>query len=130
VDESGAAAAEYGPYHLILDSVGGEVLGNALGLLAPDGTCVSFGVSAASETTFDARRFFLTGGARLYGLIIFHELEKKPAGEGLDRLARLVAGGELEPRISVEEPWSRVGEVARRLMERGFTGKAVLRVVE
>ena len=44
VDEGGAAAGEYGPYHLILESVGGEVLGNALSMLAPEGTCVSFGV--------------------------------------------------------------------------------------
>ena len=42
VDESGAAAGEQGPYHLILESVGGEVLGNALSMLAPGGTCVSF----------------------------------------------------------------------------------------
>ncbi|TCJ13879.1 alcohol dehydrogenase [Rubrobacter taiwanensis] len=128
VDETGAAAAEYGPYHLILDSVGGEVLGNALGMLAPDGLCVAFGVSATPETTFDARRFFLTGGARLYGMIIFHELKKKPAGDGLARLVRLVAEGKLRPHISVEESWVRVGEVARSLMEREFTGKAVLRV--
>jgi NADPH:quinone reductase len=128
VDETGAAAARAGSYYLILDSVGGEVLGNALGMLEPNGTCVSFGVSASSETTFDARRFFLTGGARLYGMIIFHELERKPAAGGLARLARLVAEGNLEPLISVEESWTRVGEVAQRLMEREFTGKAVLRV--
>src|SRR5215203_7090720 len=30
VDESGRAAGEQGPYHLILESVGGEVLGNVL----------------------------------------------------------------------------------------------------
>jgi NADPH2:quinone reductase len=46
VDESGAAAREQGPYHLVLESVGGEVLGNALSMLAPGGTCVSFGTSA------------------------------------------------------------------------------------
>lgn len=126
VDETGAAAAQAGPYHLILDSIGGEVLGNVLGMLAPNGTCVNFGVSAASETTFDARRFFLTGGARLYGMIIFHELEREPAAGGLTRLAWLVAEGKLEPRISVKESWARVGEIAQLLMEREFTAKAVL----
>jgi NADPH:quinone reductase len=70
VDESGAAAGERGPYHLVLESVGGEVLGNALSMLAPGGTCVSFGSSASAE----------------------------------------------------------VGEIARRLIERGYTGKAILRV--
>jgi len=128
VDGSGAAAREQGPYHLVLESVGGEVLGNALSTLATGGTCVSFGVSAAAETTFDARTLYLTGGARLYGFILFHEVLAKPASGGLDRLARMVAQGGLRPRIEVEAPWTEVGEVAGRLIERGYTGKAVLRV--
>jgi NADPH:quinone reductase-like Zn-dependent oxidoreductase len=128
VDESGAAAREVGPFHLILESVGGEVLGNALSMLATGGTCVSFGVSAASETTFDARVFYLTGGTRLRGFILFHEVVARPAAGGLDRLARMVAEGRLKPRIEVQAPWTEVGEVAARLIERGYTGKAVLRV--
>jgi NADPH:quinone reductase-like Zn-dependent oxidoreductase len=128
VDGSGAAAGEHGPYHLILESVGGEVLGNALSMLATGGTCVSFGVSAAAEATFDARALYLTGGTRLYGFILFHEVLAKPAAGGLDRLARMVAGGALRPRIEVEAPWTEVGEVAARLIDRGYTGKAVLRV--
>lgn len=128
VDESGAAARELGPYHLILESVGGEVLGNALSMLAPGGTCVSFGVSAAPETTFDARALYLTGGARLYGFILFHEVLARPASSGLDRLARMVAEGRLKPRIEVRAPWTEVGEVATRLIDREYTGKAVLQV--
>ena len=128
VDESGAAARERGPYHLVLESVGGEVLGNVLSMLATGGTCVSFGVSSAAEATFDARAFYLTGGARLHGFILFHEVLARPASGGLDRLARMVAEGTLKPRIEVEAPWTEVGEVATRLIERGYTGKAVLRV--
>ena len=128
VDESGAAARDRGPYHLVLESVGGEVLGNALSMLAPGGTCVSFGTSASTEVEFDARTFYLTGGARLYGFILFHEVLAKPASGGLDRLARMVADGRLKPRIEVEAPWTEVGEIAGRLIERSYTGKAVLRV--
>jgi NADPH:quinone reductase len=128
VDESGAAAEEYGPYHLILDSVGGEVLGNVLPMLAPEGTCVSFGVSGGAEVTFDARELYLTGGARLYGFILFHEVVARPASAGLARLVNLVDEGLLKPSIQVEAPWTEVGEVAARLLDRGYTGKAVLRV--
>lgn len=128
VDAGGASARERGPYHLILESVGGEVLGNALSMLATGGTCVSFGVSAAAETKFDARNLYLTGGARLYGFILFHEVLARPAAGGLDRLARMVAEGTLEPRIEVETPWTDIGEVATRLIDRGYAGKAVLRV--
>ena len=128
VDEGGAAAGDLGPYHLILESVGGEVLGNALSMLAPEGTCVSFGTSASEEVTFDARDLYLTGGAKLYGFIIFYEILAQPASEGLARLVKLVDEGRLKPRIEVEAPWTEVGEVAVRLIDRGYTGKAVLRI--
>ena len=130
VDESGAAAEEYGPYHLILDSVGGEVLGNALSMLAPEGTCVSFGVSGGPEVTFDARELYLTGGAMLYGFILFHEVVARPASEGLTLLVKLVEEASLRPRIEVEAPWTHVGQVAAQLIDRDYTGKAVLRVGE
>jgi NADPH:quinone reductase-like Zn-dependent oxidoreductase len=130
IAEDGAAAAEYGPYDLILESVGGTVLGNVLLMLAPKGTCVSFGVSGGSETTFDVRTLFVTGGASLYGFILFHEVLAHPASEGLARLANLVSEGSLTPRIEVVADWTEIGDVAARLMDRGFTGKAVLRVGE
>ncbi len=128
VDEGGAAAGEYGPYHLILESVGGKVLGNALSMLAPEGTCVSFGVSGGPEVTFNTQQLYLTGGAKLYGFILFHEVTARPASAGLARLIRLINEGRLEPRIEVEAPWTDVGEVAARLIDRGYTGKAVLHV--
>lgn len=128
IGEDGEAAREHGPYDLILESVGGEVLGNALSMLAADGTCVSFGVSGGTETTFDVRSLFITGGAKLYGFILFHEVSAYPASEGLARLAELVAGRSLKTSVEVEEDWTEIGAVARRLMDREYTGKAVLRV--
>jgi NADPH:quinone reductase len=110
------------------ESVGGGALANALTMLATGGTCVSFGVSAAPETTFDVRSFYLTGGATLYGFILFHEVLAHPASEGLRRLLRLVAEGSLEPRIELEAPWTEIGEVAARLIDRDYAGKAVLHV--
>ncbi len=128
VGERGAAAEAYGPFDLVVDSVGGPVLGDALGMLATGGTCVSFGVTAGAEVTFDARAFYLTGGASLHGFILFHEVLARPASEGLARLAALVAEGRLKTGISVEEPWTEVGSVAQSLLDRAYTGKAVLRV--
>jgi NADPH:quinone reductase-like Zn-dependent oxidoreductase len=108
--------------------VGGAILGEALGMLAPGGTCVAFGVSGGAETTFDVRSFYFTGGASLYGFILFHEIIAKPASEGLGRLVGLVAEGRLRPRISVEGSWVEIGTVAQSLLDRGYQGKAVLRV--
>jgi NADPH:quinone reductase len=127
-EDAGSSAEAFGPYHLILESVGGQVLGDAIGMLAPGGICVAFGASGAVETSFDVRSFYLVGGARLYGFILFHEVLAHPASDGLARLASLVAEGQLRPHVSVEASWEEIGEVAQRLLERGYTGKAVLRV--
>jgi NADPH:quinone reductase len=101
------AAAARGPYHLILDSVGGSALAAALAILQPNGTCVTFGVSESPTATFESGAFFRQGGVRLYGLILFHELRQaEPAGEGLAVLLREVAIGRLRPLIEIEAPWA------------------------
>lgn len=123
-----SSAARFGPYDLAIDAVGGDVLAGMLTSLAPEGVCVNFGSSASKEVAFDVGRFRAVGGASLYGLIVFHEMEREPAGAGLARLARLVSEGNLRPHVGVEEPWTKIGEVAQELLDRGFAGKAVLRV--
>jgi NADPH2:quinone reductase len=123
-----SAAHEHGPYDLVLESVGGEVLASTLAMLAPSGTCVSFGVSANAEATFDVRSFYLTGSATLYGFILFYEVLARPASEGLTRLLRLVAEGALRPHIELEAPWEEIGEVAELLVDRDYAGTAVLHI--
>src|SRR5438067_697478 len=66
------AAAPHGPVHLILDSVGGATLAAALTMLAPGGTCVTFGVSESATSTIASAEFFRAGGVKLYGLMLFH----------------------------------------------------------
>jgi NADPH:quinone reductase len=115
-------------YDLVIESVGGRTLGTALAALERGGVCVTLGVSAAAEVAFDARAFFVSGRTMLYGFYLFQELGNEPAGAGLRRLADLVAAGQLEPEISLERPWTEIGQVASDLMARRFPGKAVLNV--
>jgi NADPH:quinone reductase len=128
VSEDLATAAKAGPYDLIIDSVGGKTLATALTQLVKGGACVSLGVSAGAEVTFDATRFFPIGRTALYGFILFEELGNESAAAGLARLAALVAAGKLQARISVEAPWTQIADVARQLLNRRFPGKAVLHV--
>jgi len=124
-----AAAKPHGPFWLILDSVGGSAVGAALGMLQPNGTCVVFGVSESSTATIESREFFATGGTRLYGLTLFHELMSvERAGIGLRLLAELIAAGKLRPQIAVETQWGEIGTIAQQLIDRDFTGKAVLHI--
>jgi NADPH:quinone reductase-like Zn-dependent oxidoreductase len=115
------------PKHdLIIESVGGKTLGSALAALERAGVCVTLGVSASAETTFDAREFFVAGRTTLYGFYLFTEFGNEPASVGLRRLAELVAAGQLAPHISVERPWTDIAPVAQDLMARRYPGKAVL----
>src|SRR6202011_1485728 len=99
VGADASAAHEAGPYDVILESVGGEVFASALKLLAEDGLLVTFGTSAERASTIEVAPFYAHGGLSIYGFIIFHELDREPAGSGLARLVTLVAAGKLDVRI-------------------------------
>lgn len=128
VGDSAEAARSHGPFHLILESLGGESLGAALTMLAKDGTCVFFGTSVARDTTFDAHDFYLTGGTALYGLALSHEHTHQPPAEGLRRLARMVADGRLRTTIEIEAPWTEVARLVQQQAARENVGKIVMRV--
>src|SRR2546421_376116 len=119
-------ARAYGPYHLIIESLGGKTLESALALLATGATCVTLGWSASPEVTMDVSKFILTGRTTLYGLNMYQELDSRPRSEDLAWLAQMVARQQLRTPIAVEASWHDIGEVAQRLLQRQFTGKAVL----
>lgn len=126
VGDGAGCAHETGPFDLILESVGGDVFAGALRELAPDGMLVTFGTSAQRESTIEVASFYARGGASIYGFIIFHELERTPAGEGLARLAALLDGGALQVHVDDVLPVARIGEAADRLWDRGVAGKLVM----
>lgn len=130
-------AARQGPYDLILDGVGGHLLGSALTWLSPRGVCVQFGDAGGDElTTFDAKRFRLGsggafGGVLLYGFFLIEELtrpEPAVASTLLADLASRLGAGALDPVIGDTGSWSDIDDVARALLSRRFKGKAVLRI--
>lgn len=85
-------ARAYGPYDLIIDSVGGKTLESALSLLATGGTCVMLGWSASPSVTIDVSHLIrTTGRTTLYGLNLSTEFESHARSEYLARLAQMVA---------------------------------------
>ena len=127
ISESANPAGEHGPYQLICESVGGDILPAVIPMLAPDGVVSIYGGSASPQVTlnsvYDLAR---AGRASLYGLVLFNEFTREPASGGLARLAQLVSSGGLQPPITVEEPWSKIASVAQDLFDRKIGGKAVL----
>ena len=128
VDENIAAAATYGPYHLIIDQLGGRTLAEAMTQLAPGGTCVAIGGIAGREVPLDYARVRQTPGASLDFFNLFFEFRREPASIGLQRLVHLVSSGKLIPPIGMEADWHEIGRVAQALIDRQFPGKAVLHI--
>jgi len=122
------SASQFGPYDLIIDTVGGDTLAALLPQLAPEGTCVSVGYSSSPHVTIDISRMIGTGGTTLYGFFLGEEMKRHSPSEDLAYLAQMIAEGRLTPRIEVETSWGEIGAVAQQLIDRKFTGKAVLLV--
>jgi NADPH:quinone reductase len=117
-------------FDVILDSVGGDVLGAALSRVAPYGDVISVGNSAGETTTFDARDFFRRAhGARLHAYLSHTALaEDHSGGRDLRALAQLVAAGRLRTEISTVVDWRDADSAITALLDRRVNGKAVLRV--
>ena len=130
VGEDNAGAERFGPYDVVLDSVGGASLASALPLVAEGGTCIAFGTAGGGESTIKVFDLYGRGGVSLYGFLINYEVKHKPIAEGLPRLARMVADGTLRTSIGAQAPWTEIARVGQELLERRFTGKAVLHVGE
>lgn len=76
---------------------------------------------------FDSGAFFRASGTYLIGLILGDDIAAtEPAADGLALLLRLVKQGVLKPSIGIEAPWTEVATVARQLVDRCFSGKAIL----
>jgi NADPH2:quinone reductase len=119
-----------GEFDLIVEGVGGAVLGEAIRHVAANGTVVSFASTTTDETSFPTRELFgRAPGARLYGLLIFSELAREASGTAdLARLAELVADGRLDCSVEREASWREAGEHVQALIDRTVTGKVVLHV--
>lgn len=116
---------QFGPFDLIVETLGGTTLGEAMTMLTHNGKCVTLGVTDQVNTTFDAEQFFMTGSASLQGFVLFRDRLATPA-EGMERLLRLAAAGKLDAEIGLVENWENIESVADQLIERAFVGKAVL----
>jgi NADPH:quinone reductase-like Zn-dependent oxidoreductase len=115
-------------FEVILDAVGGPVLGTALRRVAPGGTVVNFAATTPEPVSYPTRELFSRApGAKLYGLYIFAELARSGgATADLRRLADLVAGGRLDPQVHLTGSWRDANAAIEALLQRRVHGKAVL----
>ncbi len=117
-------------FAVVIDGIGGPVLGVALQRIAPLGTVVNFASTVPEPVSYPTRELFARApGARLIGLYIFSELRHtRSASADLRRLAELVAAGRLDPQIDLTAPSTGAAEAITALLDRRVAGKAVLTV--
>jgi NADPH:quinone reductase-like Zn-dependent oxidoreductase len=128
-DEVQSELEPEGPeFDVIIDAVGGPVLGAALQRITPRGTIINFAATVPDPVSYPTRQFFSRApGATLRGLYVFSELEHTRSGaRDLRRLADLVAAGRLDPQIDITAPWTEAKEPIEALLDRRVNGKAVL----
>ncbi len=107
IGEDPGVAAPYGPFDLILESVGGDSLSASARLLAPGGTCVVLGSISGGLSALDAANIY-QNACKLVGFGLFVDLNSKPASDGLGRLLRLVAADRISPPPFRIYPWTEV----------------------
>jgi len=117
-----------GPYDLILESVGGSSLAQAIRLVAPNGTIVMFGNSSGEQTPISFPAFAGHAGARLTGFFSYLSGEPASFGADLALLVSLIAADKLTPQIGLEESWHNLARALPALRERRVNGKAIFRV--
>ena len=80
-DEIEVGVAQSGPpVDLVIESVGGATLTDAMARLARGGTIVSLGASSDEPSTVDVLSFVRRSSVTLYGMQLFDELERQGRG--------------------------------------------------
>jgi NADPH2:quinone reductase len=130
-DEVGQEINLEGPtYDVVIDAVGGPVLGAGIQRVKPGGVVISLASTVTDPVSYPSRELFSRApGARVYGMLVFSELEHRRTGSSdLRRLADLVAGRGLDPQIDLTLSWGESGRAIEALLDRRVNGKAVLTV--
>jgi NADPH2:quinone reductase len=118
-----------GAFDFILESAGGKSLATAIERVARGGGIVTIGNSSEDETTFNARTLYAKGGAWIYGLLIFEEVESRRVGaRDLERVLHLVESGKLRAPIELRRSWTELPAVLEAFEQRSYSGKAVLTI--
>ena len=112
--------------HLILESVGGASLDQAVAKVAAGGLILVFGNSSKERSTVDFRDFAGRNGVRVQSF--FSAAYEHLAADNLRTLLTLVADGRLDVQVGLETPLADVNDALDALDQRRVHGKAILQV--
>jgi NADPH:quinone reductase-like Zn-dependent oxidoreductase len=121
-----SADARSGPYDVVVDSVGGDDLTQAVRMLAPGAAVAIFGASSGERGQIGFADLRLAPNCRV---MPFRLYESGPGlGRDLAALLELVAREKLHPTVGHTADWNELPAALAALRARAFSGKAVLRI--
>jgi NADPH:quinone reductase-like Zn-dependent oxidoreductase len=112
--------------HLILESVGGASLEQAVAKVARGGLVLVFGNSSRERSSFDFRDFAGRDAVRIRSF--FSAFYEDRAADNLRTLLGVVQDGRLEVTVGLETPLDEVNDALDALSARKVSGKAILTV--
>jgi len=129
MEELGAAIREAnggGRVDVVLEMAGGRVFDECLGVLAPFGRLVAYGIASREQNTVQSGRL-MRGSQSVVGFWLMHCLGREGMmREPLDDLFARAARGELKPLVGETYPLSEVRRAHEDLAARRTSGKLLL----
>jgi NADPH:quinone reductase-like Zn-dependent oxidoreductase len=114
-----------GQFDVVLDGIGGPMLGPLLTATAPNGRVVVYGNSADAESTFRVETFY-SKGVTIYGFRVFTSVPPDQVVKDMAALADQVASGTLSIKVQATAPLADALPLIADLYARKVTGKVVL----
>jgi NADPH:quinone reductase len=110
---------------VVLDGIGGPMLGPLLDATATNGRVVVYGNSADAESTFRVERFY-NKGITILGFRVFASVPPTQGVKDMANLADQAASGAIEVKVQATAPLADALPLIRDLYDRKVTGKVVI----
>jgi NADPH2:quinone reductase len=111
---------------IAIDGIGGEVLSEALGALAFEGSLTTLGYSASRQTTIDVTNLIVPQ-ASIRSLNMFTQ-PKAVVNEAWTVIVSLLKSGAIKPIVAKSFPLPDAGEALRYLVEGRPFGRVILTI--
>jgi NADPH:quinone reductase len=114
-----------GEFDVVLDGIGGPMVGPLLDATARNGRVVVYGNSADAPSTFRVEAFY-PKGISILGFRVFTSVPSTQAVKDMASLADQAAAGTLEVKVQATAPIADALPLIRDLYDRKVTGKVVI----
>jgi NADPH:quinone reductase len=111
---------------IVIDAIGGEILGEALGTLATGGSLTTLGYSAGRKATIDVTDL-IWKRASMKSFSLFAQLPAAYA-EAWDTIVPLLRSGAVKPIVSKTFPLAEAADALRYLVEGRHFGRVILKI--